>query len=78
MAASLSAARSSVNTAASHGAAEVSHPPTMTFTPESQNGRRGFRFQATGTIEKLVAGLVPGQVSTLQTVASPTGFEPVF
>ena len=50
----------------------------LTFTPESQNGRCGFRFQATGTVEKLVAGLVPGQVSALQTVASPTGFEPVF
>ena len=50
----------------------------FTFTPESQDGRRGFRFQATGTLAKLVAGVVPGELSTLQTVASPTGFEPVF
>ena len=49
----------------------------LTFTPENQNGRLGFRFQATGTVAKLVAGVIPDEVSTLQTVASPTGFEPV-
>ena len=49
----------------------------LTFVPERQNGRGGFRFQATGTVEKLIAGVVPGELSTLQTVASPTGFEPV-
>ena len=42
----------------------------LTFTPESQRGRRGFRFQATGTVAKLVAGVVPDQLSTLHTVAS--------
>ena len=49
----------------------------LTFVPECRNGRRGFRFQATGTVDKLIAGVVPGQLSTLQTVMSPTGFEPV-
>ncbi len=46
----------------------------LTFTPEDRDGRRGFRFRATGTVEKLVAGVVPG---SLQAVVSPTGFEPV-
>ena len=45
----------------------------LTFVPERQNGRQGFRFQATGTVDKLIAGVVPGALSTLQTVASPTG-----
>ena len=49
----------------------------LTFAPETRNGCRGFRFQATGTVDKLIAGVVPGQLSTLQTVMSPTGFEPV-
>ena len=49
----------------------------LTFVPERRKGLCGFRFQATGTVEKLIAGVVPGQLSTLQTVASPTGFEPV-
>ncbi len=46
----------------------------ITFQPEDRDGRRGFRFRATGTVEKLVAGVVPG---SLQAVVSPTGFEPV-
>ena len=46
----------------------------LTFTPEDRDGRRGFRFQAIGTVEKLIAGLVPG---VSQAMASPTGFEPV-
>ena len=53
----------------------------LTFVPERRNGRCGFRFQATGTVEKLIAGVVPGQLSTLHTVASPTGsvsYQPVF
>ncbi len=33
----------------------------LTFMPEDRDGRRGFRFQAAGTVEKLVAGLVPGR-----------------
>ena len=45
----------------------------LTFVPECRNGRRGFRFQATGTVDKLIAGVVPGQLSTLQTVMSLTG-----
>ena len=45
----------------------------ITFTPEVRDGEPGFRFQATGTVEKLVSGLVPG---FSQAVASPTGFEP--
>ena len=47
----------------------------LTFAPERRSGRCGFRFQATGTVEKLIAGVVPGQLSTLHTVASPTGPE---
>ncbi len=31
-----------------------------TFSPESREGRSGFRFQATGTVAKLVGGIVPG------------------
>ena len=45
----------------------------LTFVPERQNGRQGFRFQATGTVDKLLARVVPGALSTLQTVASPRG-----
>ncbi len=44
------------------------------FAPEDRDGRRGFRFQATGTVEKLLAGRVPGRFPA---VVSPTGFEPV-
>ena len=47
----------------------------ISFTPEDQRGRRGFRFQAAGTVERLVAGAVPGLV---RGVVAPTGFEPVF
>ena len=49
----------------------------LTFVPECRNGRRGFRFQATGTVDKLIAGVVPGQLSTLQTVMSPRGTDAV-
>ena len=49
----------------------------LTFEPETRNGRRGFRFHAVGTVAKLISGVVPGELSTLHTVASPTGFEPV-
>ncbi len=49
----------------------------LTFAPETRNGCRGFRFQAMGTVAKLVSGVVPGELSTLHTGASPTGFEPV-
>jgi hypothetical protein len=33
----------------------------VTFTPET-NGRKGFRFRASGTVVKLVTGLIPGFV----------------
>ena len=46
----------------------------ITFTPEDRDGRCGFRFVSTGTVEKLVGGLVPGR---LQALVTPTGFEPV-
>jgi len=42
----------------------------LTFTPETREGRRGFRFQAIGSVAKLIAGIVPDDVSTLQRVAS--------
>ena len=45
----------------------------LTFAPEVQNGCRGFRFQAMGTVAKLVSGVVTGELSTLQTVMSPRG-----
>jgi len=41
-----------------------------TFTPMDRDGRQGFRFEATGTVEKLIAGAVPGFP---QAVVSPTG-----
>ncbi len=47
----------------------------ITFAPEDKDGRRGFRFQATGTVEKIIAGVVPG---SLHAMVPPTGFEPVF
>ena len=31
----------------------------VTFTPESRDGRDGFSFQATGTVTKLISGVVP-------------------
>lgn len=46
----------------------------VTFTPIDRSGRRGFRFQTVGTVEKLIFGSVPG---CLQSVVGPTGFEPV-
>ena len=42
----------------------------LTFEPETRDGRRGFRFHAVGTVAKLIAGVVPGEVSCLQAVAS--------
>ena len=35
------------------------------FAPKDRDGRRGFRFQATGTVEKLLAGRVPGRFPAL-------------
>jgi len=46
----------------------------LVFTPEDRDGQRGFLFSATGTVEKLIEGTVPGRFLA---VASPTGFEPV-
>lgn len=43
----------------------------LTFTPESRGGRDGFRFRATGNVAKLIAGVVPGDLSYLHKVASP-------
>ena len=45
----------------------------LTFTPESFEARKGFRFRAVGTLRRLIEGLVPGELSTLQRVASPAG-----
>ena len=45
----------------------------LTFVPERRNGLSGFRFQATGTVDKLIAGVVPGSLSTLQAGVSPRG-----
>lgn len=45
----------------------------LTFTPESRDGRDGFRFMATGNVAKLIAGVVPGELSYLHVVASPPG-----
>jgi hypothetical protein len=42
----------------------------ITFAPEERDGRRGFRFTATGTVEKLVEGVVPG---SFRTGVSPRG-----
>jgi len=42
----------------------------LTFEPETLAGRRGFRFHAVGTVAKLVSGVVPGDLSCLQAVAS--------
>ncbi len=47
----------------------------LTFEPETRDGRRGFRFHAVGTVAKLVSGVVPGNLSCLQAVASPTGVD---
>lgn len=46
----------------------------ITFAPEERDGHQGFRFTATGTVEKLVEGVVPG---CFPAGVSPTGFEPV-
>ncbi len=45
----------------------------ITFAPEDRDGRRGFRFQATGTVEKLISGVVPG---SLRAMVPPTGIDP--
>lgn len=50
----------------------------LTFTPESRDGRDGFRFMATGNVAKLIAGVVPGELSYLHTVASPPGIDDLY
>ena len=45
----------------------------VTFQPEDCDGRAGFRFQATGTVAKLLDGVIYGGNLSLQTVASPPG-----
>ncbi len=59
----------------------------VTFSPASQDGREGFQFRATGSVEKLIAGAVPGNLLSAaylpagipcsQPGIPPTGFEPV-
>ena len=44
----------------------------LVFTPTADDAGRYYAFHGTGTLTKLVGGLVP------HNVASPTGFEPVF
>ena len=48
----------------------------LTFRPEGREGQNGFTFEATGTVAKLISGVVPGQLSTREAVASPSGIEP--
>ena len=43
--------------------------------PDRERGR--YRFRATGTLVPLISGIMPRLVVP-QSVASPTGFEPVF
>lgn len=45
----------------------------LTFTSEDHGHQPGFRFRATGTIAKLVDGLVPGRFLSLRVGTSPTG-----
>ena len=55
----------------------------LTFEPAAREGRSGFRFYGTGTVAKLIAGIVPGEVLALQAsgearlraMASPRGAE---
>ena len=53
----------------------------IAFTPEEREEGPGFLFRATGTLEKLIGGAVPGWCGSLggdlQAVVSPTGLEPV-
>jgi len=44
----------------------------LSFAPEDRDGRRGLRFKAAGTLEKLISGAVP-KVS--HAVVSPTGLD---
>ena len=44
----------------------------LSFAPEDRDGRRGFRFCGTGTVEKLLHGTVPGPFLG---VVSPRGME---
>jgi hypothetical protein len=46
------------------------------LTPVEENARRGYRFTAQGTFEKLLSGAVLEALP--RTVVAPTGFEPVF
>jgi hypothetical protein len=47
----------------------------LTLMPEPRNCQNGFRFSGIGMIEKLIARVTPGRLSTLHTLASPTGFD---
>ena len=44
----------------------------ISFAPEDRNGEKGFRFEATGTVEKLVTGAIP---EFSQAMVSPRGSE---
>ena len=48
----------------------------VTFKPEECNGLPGFRFEAAGTVEKLLGGVISGAILSLRAVASPPGIEP--
>lgn len=47
----------------------------ITFKPEERDGQLGFRFEATGTLERLIAGMVPGGLASgvFPAVIPPTG-----
>jgi hypothetical protein len=45
----------------------------ITVTPETSGKQAGVRFEATGTIEKLIAVTFSGVFSRLQGMASPGG-----
>ena len=47
----------------------------LTFTPVERDGRQGFDFKATGTVEELLAGTV-GEFP--QAVVPPTGFAALY
>jgi hypothetical protein len=50
----------------------------LRFTPVNDGRRRGYRFEGTIALDRLLSGVVDLPQITRAKVASPTGFEPVF
>jgi hypothetical protein len=49
----------------------------FTIVPEWRDGIRGFSLRATGSLTKLIAFVISGEILSLQAVAPPLGLDPL-